>query len=147
MGSPWRHILCLIEFEDDGHKSLTAASQSALCYATTLAVTHRAQVTAFHLVPKLPDTAAEHQKLLEQVRQDVRSLAVGQTTPGLVDVHAVAGTTNEDLLQSAREIRADLIVLGRREGGAACLLQLREMLREAPCHVLVVHPSGQAAVA
>jgi hypothetical protein len=38
-------------------------------------------------------------------------------------------------------------VLGRRDSGSACLSQLREMLRDAPCHVLVAHPSGQAAVA
>ena len=52
-----------------------------------------------------------------------------------------------DLLRAALEANADLIVLGRREGGAACLSQLREMLRDAPCHVLIVHPSGHAAVA
>ena len=144
---PWHHILCLVEFEDASHKSVTAASQSALCYATTLAVTQRARVTALHLVPRLPDTAAEQQTLLEQVRQDVRKHALAQTFPGLIDVHVDAGTTNEDLLRSARDIRADLIVLGRGDGGAVDLSQLRKMLREAPYHVLVVRPSGQAAVA
>ena len=33
------------------------------------------------------------------------------------------------------------------DGGAACVSRLREMLRDAPCHVLIVHASGQAAVA
>jgi nucleotide-binding universal stress UspA family protein len=70
-----------------------------------------------------------------------------ESIPGLIDVHVATGASHDDLLQSAREIRADLIVLGRRHGGAACLSQLREILRDAPCHVLVVHPSGQAAVA
>jgi hypothetical protein len=42
---PWRRILCLVEFEDDNHECLTAASHSALSYATTLGVTHRARVT------------------------------------------------------------------------------------------------------
>ena len=56
-------------------------------------------------------------------------------------------TETRSLRTIAREIRADLIVLGRQDGGAACLSQLRETLRDAPCHVLIVHPSGQAAVA
>jgi nucleotide-binding universal stress UspA family protein len=65
----------------------------------------------------------------------------------LIDVHVATGASNEALLRSARELGADLIVLGRRDGGAAYLSQLREMLRDAPCHALVVHPSGRAAVA
>src|SRR5688572_1814784 len=49
---PWRRILCLVEFEDDSHHSLTEASHSALAYATALGVTHRARVTALQLVPR-----------------------------------------------------------------------------------------------
>jgi nucleotide-binding universal stress UspA family protein len=144
---PWRRILCLVEFEDDTRDSLTAASHSALSYATTLGVTHRAGVTAVHLVPSLPAGNAEQQAFVEQVVEDVRRHTLGQSIPGLIDVHVASGASNEALLRSAREIRADLIVVGRQDGGAACLSRLREMLRDAPCHVLVVHPSGQAAVA
>ena len=146
MGAPWRRILCLVEFEDDSRGSLTAASQSALSYATTLGVTHRARVTALHLTP-VPDSTAERHTFLERVAEDIRRHALGLTIPGLIDVHVAAGSSKEDLLRSAREIGADLIVLGRRNGGAVCLSQSREMLRDAPCHVLLVHPSGQAAVA
>ena len=144
---PWRRILCLVEFEDDNHHSLTAASHTALVYATTLGVTHRARVTALHLVPSLPTRATEQEAFVEQLVEDVRRHTLGQSIPGVIDVHVATGASNEALLRSAREIRADLIVLGRRDGGAAGLSQLRETLRDAPCHVLVVHPSGQAAVA
>jgi nucleotide-binding universal stress UspA family protein len=95
----------------------------------------------------LPYTAAGQQAFLGRVAQDVERQAVGRAFPGLVDVHVAQGSSNEDVLRSAREISADLIVLGRRDGGAACLSRLREMLRDSPCHVLVVHPSGHAAVA
>ena len=145
--APWRRILCLVEFDDDRRDSLTAASHSALCYATTLGVTHRARVTALHLTPKLPDTTVERHTFLEQVAEEIRRRTLGLTISGLIDVHVATGSSSEDLLRSAREIGVDLIVLGRRDGGAACLSQFREMLRDAPCHVLVVHPSGQAAVA
>lgn len=143
----WRRILCLIEFKDDGHDSLTDASYSALGYATSLAVTHGARVTALHLVPGLPQTMAERHMVLERVTGDVRRHALGQATSGLIDVHLAEGSSNEDLLRAARETHADLIVLGPRDGGAACASQLREMLRDAPCHLLIVHPAGQAAVA
>ena len=147
MDPPWRSILCLVEFEDDSHGRLTAASHAALGYATALGVTHRARVTALHLAPKLPDTAAQQQPFLAEVAETVQKHVRSQIVPGLIDVHVAQGSSNEDLLRSARDIRADLIVLGRRDGGAACLSQLKETLRDAPCHVLVVHPSGQAAVA
>jgi nucleotide-binding universal stress UspA family protein len=145
--APWRRILCLVEFEDDRRDALTAASYSALGYATTLGVTHRARVTALHLVPRLPETIHERHRILERVTEDVRKHAHAHAMSSLIDVHVAEGASNEDLLRAARETRADLIVLGRRDGGAACLSQLREMLRDAPCHVLIVHPSGQAAVA
>ena len=142
---PWRRILCLVEFEDHNHRSLTAESQSALAYATTLGVTHRARVTALHLVPRLPATG--QQAFVEQTIEDVRRHTLSQRIQGLIDVHVATGTVSEKLLSSAREINADLIVIGREDGGGACLTQLREALRDAPCHVLVVHSSGQAAVA
>jgi nucleotide-binding universal stress UspA family protein len=145
--APWRRILAVIEFEDDNRDSLTAASHSALSYATTLGVTHRARVTALHLVPRLPETTRERQIILSRATEDVRRHVVGQPMSALIDVDVAAGSLNEALLLAAREIEADLIVLGRQDGGAQCLSQLRDVLRDAPCHVLVVHPSGRAAVA
>jgi nucleotide-binding universal stress UspA family protein len=146
--APWDHILCLIESRDDRRDSLTAASHSALSYAATLGVAHRAKVTALHLVPRLPETIQGRQCLLERVTENVRRhAALGHPIPGLIDVHVAEGSSNECLLRSARETDADLIVLGRGDGGARGLAQLREVLRDAPCHVLIVHPSGQAAVA
>jgi hypothetical protein len=145
--TPWRRILCLIEFEDDGREVLTAASYSALGYATTLGVTHRAKVTVLHLVPRLPETIHERYRVLERLAEDVRRHVLRRAMSGLIDVHVAEGSSNEDLLSAAYQTRANLIVLGRRDDGAAYLSQVREMLRDAPCHVLIVHPSGQAAVA
>ena len=69
MEAPWRRILCLVEFEDDRRDSLTAASYSALGYATTLGVTHRARVTALHLVPRLPETTDERRRFSNRRRR------------------------------------------------------------------------------
>jgi nucleotide-binding universal stress UspA family protein len=143
---PWRRILCLVEFED-GCGPLTAASYSALSYAAALGVAHRATVTALHLVPKLPAAAADQLPPVTQVADEVRERIGRESFTELLDVHVAEGSSTEDVLRSASDIGADLIVLGRRDGGAACLSQLRGTVRDAPCPVLVVHPSGHAAVA
>jgi nucleotide-binding universal stress UspA family protein len=104
-------------------------------------------VTALHLVPRLPETIPERQLMLGRATEDVRRHVIGQPTSALIDIDVAQGSLNEGLLRAAREIDADLIVLGRQDGGAQCLSQLRDVLRDAPCHVLIVHPSGQAAVA
>ena len=144
---PWRRILGLVEFKDGSYDSLTQASHSALRYATSLGVMNRARVTALHLVPTVPETAEEQEPFFEQVAEKVRERVLSSPFRGLIDVHVAAGSSNDDLLRSAQDIRADLIVVGRGDGGAACLSRIREMLHQAPCHVLVVHPSGHAAVA
>ena len=144
---PWRRILGLVEFKDGSYDLLTPASHAALRYATSLGVMNRARVTALHLVPAVPETAEEQQPFFEQVAEKVRRRVLSPPFPGAIDVHVAAGSSNDDLLRSAREIRADLIVVGRGDGGAACLSRVREMLHQASCHVLVVHPSGHAAVA
>ena len=145
--APWRRIMCLVEFEDDSHQTLAAASHSALAYAITLGVTHRARVTALHLAPSLPSSDTTPQRLVEQLVEELRKHPFGQSIPGLIDVHVAIGASHDGLFRAARDVRADLIIIGRRDGGAACLSQLRDTVGDAPCHVLVVHPSGQAAVA
>ena len=154
----WRRILCLVELDTDTGHSLSPASHSALRYATTLAVTHRAQVTAIHVVPRLPQRMAfsagevkqvveEQQQFLEQLTEQLQKAVFGEAFRNLIDVHVAVGTPNEELLRVATEIEADLIVLGRREDRMVSLSHVRDVLHHAPCPVLVVHPSGQAAVA
>jgi nucleotide-binding universal stress UspA family protein len=98
-------------------------------------------------VPSLPTGADEQQAFVEQLIEDVRRHTRRHRFRWPFDVHVATGASNEDLLRFAGEIQADLIVIGRGDGRAARLSQLREMLSDAECHVLVVHPSGQAAVA
>jgi nucleotide-binding universal stress UspA family protein len=156
--SPWRRILCLVEFEDDTAAALSPASHSALRYATTLAVMHRARVTALHVVPRLPlhaavvhagDTerdAVDQERFLAQVTTRLRQRVRSEAFRGLIDVHVAIGAPHQELLRMATEMGADLIVLGRGDHMVS-LARLRELLRHAPCSVLIVHPSGQAAAA
>jgi nucleotide-binding universal stress UspA family protein len=139
---PWRRILCLVEFEDDDRDSLTAASHSALAYATTLAVTHRARITALHLVSSVAAKATEQQNEVEQLVERIRRHVLSHSLPGLIDVHVATGASNEDLFQAAGELRADLIVVGKhgKSGWESMLLGsvARRVIQEAACDVLVV---------
>lgn len=142
MTSPWRRILCLIERDNEGRGPLNIPAHSALRYATTLAVTHRARITVLQVVPPSPQpslTAAA-----EMLKKTVSREAFAE----LIDVHVAAGSAHEALARVATEVRADLIVLGRTgsaESASRC--GLPEIVRRVPCPVLVVHPSGRAAVA
>ena len=141
--SPWRRILCLVDLDHDSGHTLTSAAQSALRYATTLAVTHRARVTALQVVSS-PSAAPAPGPVLDELRQSVG----GERFRGLIDVQVATGSPNEEVLRVASDIGADLIVVGRseRQEGASWP-RLPEMLRQALCPVLIVHPSGRAAVA
>lgn len=143
---PWRHILCLVDFDNDGRGALTAASLSALGYAASLGVAHRAKVTALHLIQAQLVGAHDRQAARRHTVHKTQWHRWSKVPSGLIDVQVATGTSSDDILRVAREMGADLIVLGRPED-ATCRSRLREVLRDAPCHVLVVHPSGQAAVA
>jgi nucleotide-binding universal stress UspA family protein len=141
--SPWRRILCLVDLEDEGGHALTSAARSALRYATTLAVTHRARVTALQVVAP-PWTEPAPAPESDELKQSV----AGERFRGLIDVQVATGAPDEEVLRVAKDIGADLIVVGRSErpdGGSWS--RLPEMLRQALCPVLIVHPSGRAAVA
>jgi nucleotide-binding universal stress UspA family protein len=143
MPSPWRRILCLVDLDDENDNALSPAAHSALRYATTLAVTHRARITALQVVPQPPSESA-----LTSVAEELRKSVFGEPFRGLIDVQVTAGSPNEEVTRVAKEIDADLIVIGRSgRGDGDTLARLSETLRQAPCPVLIVHPSGRAAVA
>jgi nucleotide-binding universal stress UspA family protein len=158
--SPWRRILCLVAFEDDTGAALSPASHSALCYATTLAVMHRARVTSLHVVPRPPlqsgvvhagdsdRETVDQQRFLAEVTARLRQSVDSEASRGLIDVRVAMGVPHEELLRMATEMGTDLMVFGRGDHTRIVSLpRLREVLRHAPCPVLIVHPSGQAAVA
>jgi nucleotide-binding universal stress UspA family protein len=140
--SPWQRILCLVELENDGRGPLKDPAYSALRYATTLAVTHRARITVLQVVPPAP------QPSLTAAAEMLEKSVSGEAFRELIDVHVAAGSANEALARAATEVRADLIVLGRTGNAASASWSgLPDIIRQAPCPVLIVHPSGRAAVA
>jgi nucleotide-binding universal stress UspA family protein len=143
MPSPWRRILCLVDLDNESGNGLSIAAHTALRYATTLGVTHRARVTALQVISQ-PSSEPAGTSVTEELKKSV----FGELLRGLIDVHVATGSPNEEVMRVAKDIDADLIVIGRsgRPGGES-LSRLPEILRQAPCPVLIVHPSGQAEVA
>jgi len=139
----WRRILCIVDLENDRRDSLTAKSMAALRYATTLAVTSRTRIIALHVVPR----TQQQTTLLTDITQLLRRSVSGEALRELIDVRVTAGSPNEEILRVARDIEAGLIVLAADGPDRASPSALREVLRQAPCPVLIVHPSGRAAVA
>ncbi len=143
MPSPWQRILCLVDVDDDSGNALSSAARSALRYATTLAVTNRARVTALQVISQ-PTSAL----VLTSSTDALRKSVAGEPFRGLIDVRVSTGAPNGVVAQVAKDIHADLIVIGRNGTGSGKLLsRLSETVRQAPCPVLIVHPSGRAAVA
>ena len=141
--SPWRQILCLVDLDTNGGKALSAGARSALRYASALAVTHRARLTALQVISQSlsdPESTPAADRLTQSVR--------GEFCRGPIDVHVATGAPHEQVARVAKDIGADLIVVGRcgAEGGDSSS-GLAETLRQAPCPVLIVYPSGRAAVA
>jgi nucleotide-binding universal stress UspA family protein len=78
----------------------------------------------------------------------LKKMVSGEAFRELIDVHVATGSANEALARVATEVRADLIVLGRTGNAeSASWSGLPEIVRQVPCPVLIVHPSGRAAVA
>lgn len=144
MPSPWRRILCVVDLDNDSaNGGLTTTARSALRYATTLAVSHRARITALQVI-----SHPSSERALTSVSDELSKSVIGEPFPGLIDVHVAIGSPNEEVTRVAKDIAADLIVIGRsgrRDGESSS--QLSEALRRVPCPVLIVHPSGRAAVA
>ena len=142
MHSPWRRLLCVVDRDDDSGNGLSTAARSALRYATTLAVTHRARITALEVIAEPVSGAA-----LTAATDALRRSVAGAPFRGLIDVQVAAGTPDEEVARVAKDVFADLIVTGRGGHGGESLSRLSETVRQAPCPVLIVHPSGRAAVA
>jgi nucleotide-binding universal stress UspA family protein len=89
-------------------------------------------------------TARDERSTVESSLRDLVTEALGNQAEH-VELRVVAGTAGRQILEAAREVRAQLIVLATR-GSMSMLLGTvsQYVLRKAPCPVLVV-PAGAGA--
>jgi nucleotide-binding universal stress UspA family protein len=130
-----------VEFENASRDALSAGSHAALRYATTLALTNQVPVTVLHRMPPSSPHSTSHAAIATRPGRSVSREGLDQ----LIDVQAVAGSSNEELLRAAAETHADLIVLAAGEPSSTS--HVCELVHQAPCPVLIVQPSRPAAVA
>ena len=146
-------ILCPVDFSESSRHALDCAVGVARCYG--------AAITALHVVPPimapLPPTGEGlyppiifSGKDLPQLCDELKSFARAQEVPAL-RTQVVQGSVVGEILRFARELPADLIVMGThgRSGFERLLLGsvTEKILRKSPCPVLTVPVHGTAVPA
>lgn len=141
-------ILCATDFSE--------MSAVALRVALAFAERHRAPILLLHVVEDVPDlNAAAHRALLdldtlrrdlegratERVRRIVAELGAPQIG---IEPRVVTGCAYKEILRTAAEERADLIVIGAQGHGVLEHLlsgsNAQHVMRGATCPVLTVRP-------
>jgi len=143
----FRRIVCPIDFSD--------ASLNALERALELAEEADAQLTLLHVIEMPPDLdemrsvlntessdirASAEARALERLRQLIPESAVTYCSVSAV---IVEGSAHREIVRVARDLQADLIVMGVHGRGAVRVAlfgsNTHAVLRRAPCPVLTVH--------
>jgi universal stress protein A len=139
--SVYRRILVVVDLTED---SLIIGRR-----AQALAKTFGADVALLHVVEFVPvepmgetlmPSVQIEDELVERARQHVTTLAAELDIPSSA-ARVEAGNVKAEIIRSAREYNADLIVLGSRERhGLSILVNFTEdtVLHAAPCDVLAV---------
>ena len=147
-----RRILCPVDFSD--------SSRQALDYAVGIARWYDARITALHVVPPitsmLPVPGAGlyppvvfRPEELQQFRSELESFARASGIDAL-DTDVVQGSVTGEIVRLAKELPADLLVMGThgRSGFERLMLGsvTEKLLRKSPCPLLTV-AAGSRAVA
>ena len=150
------HILVPTDF--------SPAAEAALAWAMDLAQQYAASVSLLHVVTDpgavgvwtpevyVPADARTQERLLREARERLhRALPIDERNRFAVRFDARIGDVAENILETAREQNADLIVMGThgRHGLAHLLLGsiAERVLRHATCPVLTTHAQQQGRAA
>jgi nucleotide-binding universal stress UspA family protein len=143
-----QRILCPTDFSDE--------ARHALDHATALARRYDAQLTLLHVIslalPPAPVFAPYHgypemlaPKLRDDLTREIEKLAAGARAQGVpAEIAIREGDVVNRILEQARELPADVLVIGTHGAGGFERLMLgsvtEKALRRAPCPVLSVPP-------
>jgi nucleotide-binding universal stress UspA family protein len=146
-----RRVLCPVDFSD--------FSRHALDYAAGIARWYEARITALHVIPPITSMlpvsgeglypplvfSAED---LQQFRTELESFARGSGIEAL-DTEVVQGSVAGEIVRFAKELPADLLVMGTHGRSGVERLMLgsvtEKLLRKSPCPLLTV-PAGVPAL-
>lgn len=138
----YRHILAPLDLREDSERVLRTAVAMARQHSARLSVLHVVEYAPIDpggdiLLPTPLDIT---DKLAERARADLEALCQ-RCGAGDAARKVVVGSIKGEILQAAREEKADLIVIGNYERhGLAMLLNHTEdtLLHAAPCDILAV---------
>jgi nucleotide-binding universal stress UspA family protein len=137
----FRHVLCPIDFSDSSHRALDVASSIARWYDARLHVLSVFVTTGvMDLPPRRLDDATR-----DRILSDIRRFAAHLPADVAMDPQTVeAAQVDREIVGAARQIRADLLVMGThgRSGFRRFVLGsiTERVLRDPPCATLVVPP-------
>jgi nucleotide-binding universal stress UspA family protein len=146
-----RQILCAVDFSPGSLAALAQALNVAQETGARLLVVH-----AVELPPVVPDIppAANLSAVAAQLEADARRrlydlIPEAARAYCTVEIAVVEGRAHREILRTATDRKADLIVMGVQGRDALDLLLFgsttHHVLRAAPCPVLVVHSEDGAA--
>jgi nucleotide-binding universal stress UspA family protein len=138
------HILCPIDFSDFSRNALHHAAALAKWYRATLTLLHVQPLMAIpagppEVMPVFVMTSEQREQLIGSLRALVAT-DVGESV--LTHTEVVEGNPAREILDCARRIAADVIVMGTHGASGFERLMLgsvtEKVLRKAPCPVLTV---------
>lgn len=138
---PFRSILVPLDFDDSSKAALELAKQLAPTGDATLHLLH---VIAIVLAPGEPATMFVARE--DEVKAALEKIAREQLGIAKYQIHTRTGDTARGIVEAARELHTDLIVMpthGRRGLPHFFLGSVAErVVREAPCPVLTMRPTA-----
>jgi nucleotide-binding universal stress UspA family protein/CBS domain-containing protein len=138
---PFRSILLPVDFDDSSKPALDLARQIA---GTSDATLHLLHVIAIVLAPGEPATLVVARE--DEIKAALEKLARQELGGLRYQTHTRTGDTARAVVETARDLRTDLIVMpthGRRGLPHFFLGSVAErVVREAPCPVLTVRPAA-----
>ena len=147
----WKRICCPIDFSDASRAAMEVAADLARRFGAELVLLHAYPIPGYTFPdgsvvasPKMmQDLADQAQKHLEEWRADAEKLTGGPR----VTAEKAVGEPAAEILEAARDARADLIVMGThgRTGLEHALMGsiAERVVRRAHCPVLTVRPHGR----
>jgi nucleotide-binding universal stress UspA family protein len=141
---PFKRILTAVDFSRNSLEAFRVAAE--------MASVHSAALHLLHVIEALPSGPGEAtmefvQKANEAVEQLVKSsqLALEKVT---FTTEVTSGRAFDEIVNRARDWRADLIVLGTK--GTTSLEEIflggtaEHVIKESPCSVVIVRPENRA---
>jgi nucleotide-binding universal stress UspA family protein len=141
---PFKRILTAVDFSANSLEAFRVAAEMASVHSTSLHL--------LHVIEAWPAASGEVAVEFVQKANTAVEQLVASLQPGLENVtlttEVASGRAFDEIVNRARDWRADLIVLGTK--GTTSLEEIflggtaEHVIKEAPCSVLIVRPEDRA---